>query len=184
MADEPPADLFLLGPRDGFTPAVGSLASQLTVTRHYLLRASRDLDVARLDAVPPAAVNPIGAILRHLTAAERMFQVMTFAGRGFDDAERARWWPAFTFADALTPRGEGIDDLHAALAEGRAATLEGLRQRDDAWLGRPMTFFGRPANVLYYWTHYLLDEARHTGQIILLRKHLVAGGEADFQPYA
>lgn len=174
---------FVLGPRDGFAPAIGSLVSQLEVTRHFLLRATRELTAAQLDAVPAGAVNPIGAVLRHLVAAERMFQVMTFEGRGFDDAEKARWWPDFTFADGARPRGEGIEVRHEALAEVRAATLAGMRARDDAWLARPMTFFGRPANVLYYWTHFLLDEARHTGQIIVARKHGIQDPDPVFQAY-
>ncbi len=27
------------------------------------------------------------------------------------------------------------------------------------------------------------DEVRHTGQIILLRKHLIEGAQPDFNPY-
>lgn len=174
---------FVLGPSDGFAPAVGTLVSQLEMTRHYLRRATRELTAAQLDAVPAGAVNPIGAVLRHLVAAERMFQTMTFEGRGFDDAEKVRWWPDFTFAESSLPRGEGIEVRHAALAEARAATLAGMRERDDAWLARPMTFFGRPSNVLYYWTHFLLDEARHTGQIVVARKHGLPDADPAFAPY-
>jgi uncharacterized damage-inducible protein DinB len=174
---------FVLGARDGFAPAVGSLVSQLEITRHYLLRATRELTAEQLDAVPAGAVNPIGAVLRHLVAAERMFQVMTFEGRGFDEAEKGRWWPDFTFEDTARPRGEGVEAHHAALAEARAATLAGMRARDDAWLARPATFFGRPCNVLYYWTHFLLDEARHTGQVIVARKHGLPDADPGFAPY-
>ena len=174
---------FVLGPGDGFAPAVGTLVSQLEVTRHYLLRATRELTAAQLDAVPLGALNPIGAVLRHLVAAERMFQVMTFEERGFDEDEKACWWPAFTFADVARPRGEGLAEPHSALAEARATTLQGMRERDDAWLARPATFFGRPCNVLYYWTHFLLDEARHTGQIIVARKHGLPDADPDFEPY-
>jgi uncharacterized damage-inducible protein DinB len=179
MSDTP----FVLGPREGFAPAVGSLVSQLEVTRHYLLRATRELGATQLDAVPAGAANPIGAVLRHLVAAERMFQVMTFEDRGFDEAEKARWWPDFTFADATRPHGEGIEVRHAALTEARAVTLAGMRGRDDAWLARPKTFFGRPCNVLYYWTHFLLDEARHTGQVIVARKHGLPDADPGFAPY-
>lgn len=176
-------DLFVLGPRAGFAPAVGTLASQLEVARHYLRRATRDLTPAQLDAVPAGAANPVGAVLRHLVAAERFFQVMTFEGRGFDEAEKARWWPDFAFEDARRPRGATIGSLHEALATSRAHTLAGLRARDDAWLAEPRTFFGRPANVLYYWTHFLLDEARHTGQVIVARKHGLPDADPAFQAY-
>jgi uncharacterized damage-inducible protein DinB len=175
--------LFVIGSREGFTPRVGTLVAQLQVTRHYLQQATRELGPDALDARPGAAPNTIGAVLRHLNAAERMFQVMTFEDRGFDEAEKARWWPDFTFDGSGEPRGVGIDALHAALAETRALTLAGMRQRADDWLDQPKTFFGRPANVHYYWTHFLLDEARHTGQAILARKHLIAGADPEFIPY-
>jgi len=32
--------------------------------------------------------------------------------------------------------------------------------------------------------HLLMDEARHLGQIILLRKYLLPGVDAAFDPYA
>jgi hypothetical protein len=58
-----------------------------------------------------------------------------------------------------------------------------MRARDGSWLRETRTFAGRPANMHYYWLHYLQDEARHTGQIILLRKHLIPGADPEFDPY-
>ena len=52
------------------------------------------------------------------------------------------------------------------------------------WLASPRSFFGMAANNHYYWTHFLLDESRHTGQIILIRKYLLDASDAEFQPYA
>lgn len=182
--DPEQVDTFVVGPRSGHAPAVGVLAAQLGATRHFTLRATRELDAASLDAVPLGGLNPIGSLLRHLAAAERMFQVLTFEGRPFDEDERARWWPDFSFEAADRPRGLDVATYQEALAEVRAATLAGLRERDEAWLARPMTFGGRPANVHYYWTHLLLDEARHTGQIIVARKYLIPGADPTFQPYA
>ncbi|MFO7545645.1 MAG: DinB family protein [Trueperaceae bacterium] len=175
--------LFVIGPREGFTANVGTIVAQLQVARHYLMRATRELGPEDLDAKPGTAPNTIGAILRHLNAAERMFQVMTFEDRAFDEAERARWWPDFTFERPDEPRGLAIDAYHEALAATRAKTLAAMRERDDGWLDEPKTFFGRPANVHYYWTHFLMDEARHTGQVILARKHLIAGADPEFEPY-
>lgn len=40
------------------------------------------------------------------------------------------------------------------------------------------------ALLSYYWLHFLMDEARHGGQIILLRKHLLTGADAAFDPFA
>jgi uncharacterized damage-inducible protein DinB len=179
MAD----DTFLIGGRAGFTPRIGILVSQLQNARHYLLRASRDLGVAELDAAPGPAKNTIGAILVHLDAAENMFQRILFEGRRFNEEEMPRYNPYFAFEGGGRAHGREVASYHHDLRVTRERTLEGLRQRDDAWLDTPKTFMKQPSNVFYYWFHYIQDEARHTGQIILIRKHLMAGADPDFEPY-
>lgn len=177
-----PDDLYRIGPRAGYAPAVGVLAAMLTNARHTLRKAVRDLPPAALHAAPAGARNSIGAILAHLAAAERMFQVMTFEDRRFDEAEEASWGPAFRY-DAGAADGTGLDELRTRLEEVREATLAGLRERDDAWLAAPRPFFGHAANNHYYWFHYLQDEVRHTGQIILIRKYLLEESDPEFMPY-
>lgn len=179
-----PDDLFLIGEREGYSPKVGVLVSMLANSRHYLLRAVRDLTPEQLDAPPQGAINSVGALLAHLDAAENLFQRITFENRRFDEAEAARYNPAFRFEPGPHSRGRTLESYLHDLAETRARTLAALKQRDDAWLQEPKTFSGQPANVHYYWFHYLQDEVRHTGQISLIRKHLIPGASPDFNPYA
>jgi hypothetical protein len=176
---------FLVTPREGFTPRIGLLAAELESSRHYLLRASRELTVAQLDAAPGTARNTMGELLAHVDAAENLFQRITFEDRMFNDEEKARYSAVFEFAfdSGGRPRGRTIESCHAQLAETRARTLEGLRRQDDAWLDTPRTFSKQPSNTFYYWLHLLMDEARHTGQLILIRKHLVDGADPAFMPY-
>jgi hypothetical protein len=176
-------DDFLITSREGYAPRVGLLVAELASSRHYLLRASRELTPALLDAAPGTARNTMGALLAHLDAAENMFQRITFESRMFNDEEKARYGQYFEFEGGVRSRGRTIEAYHADLAETRERTLAGLRSRDDAWLDTPRTFMKQPSNTFYYWLHYLMDEARHTGQIILVRKHLVAGADPDFEPY-
>ncbi len=179
MAD----DLFVIGAREGYDGEVGVLVSMLQNARRYLERAVRDLDTATLDARPGEAVNTVGSILAHLAAAETMIQLRTFDNRRPNEEESRRHGPAFQFEGSDRPAGRDLASYLAALRETRERTLAGLRGRAPAWLTEPRTFAGRPANNHYLWLHYLQDEARHTGQIILIRKHLVVGAAPEFDPY-
>jgi len=177
------ADTFLLGTREGYPPRIGVLVSQLQSSRHYLLRASRDLDIASLAAPPRGLKNTLGHLLAHLDAAENLFQRITFEGRRFNEQESARYTPYFEFEGGDRSHGRALESYLQDLYETRARTLDGLRQREDVWLDTPKTFMKQPSNILYYWFHYILDEARHTGQIILTRKYLIPAANPDFEPY-
>jgi uncharacterized damage-inducible protein DinB len=170
-----------VGPTAGRAPHLEVLTRALTSSRHFLLSAVRDADAAMLAAKPPYGGNTIGQLLVHLAAAERLFQNLTGRGTGFgeDEGDTDR---AFRFAeDPLA--GRGLDAYLAHLAEVRGATLALFAARDDGWLAEPRTFAGHPSTTHYYWLHLLMDEARHTGQIILLRKYLLGMADAAFDPY-
>lgn len=173
---------FRIGPRAGRAPRLETLASELASSRHFLLRATRGLDADALRASPTPAANTVGALLCHIAAAERMFQRLTGEGTGFLE-EDADYAGAFRFErDPL--RGESIDAYVAHLADVRGTTMALFSSRSDRWLDEPRTFAGHPSNNHYYWLHLLMDEARHTGQIILARKYLLPEADADFDPYA
>ncbi|MFC5596158.1 DinB family protein [Deinococcus cellulosilyticus] len=174
---------FIIQEQDGYTPKIGLLVSMLQNSRHYLLRAVRDLSQAELDARPLGAVNTIASLLAHLNAAETMFQRMTFEGRRFAPDE-IQLQTDFRLENSDQTRNQPLEVYLQALAETRTRTLQGMKAREDAWLETETTFFGQPANWHYYWFHYLQDEVRHTGQITLIRKHLIPEAQKDFNPYS
>ncbi|GGJ28554.1 DinB family protein [Deinococcus roseus] len=178
-----PDSIFLIQEQAGYTPKIGLLVSMLQNSRHHLLRAVRDLSEAELDAKPLGATNTIGALLAHLNAAETMFQRMTFEGRRFAEHEGALE-ADFRLQNSDQPRHQPLAHHLETLAATRAKTLQGFQERDDAWLEHRTTFFGQPANWHYYWFHYLQDEVRHTGQITLIRKHLLPEAQKCFNPYS
>lgn len=173
---------FLIAPTDHDDALMGTLFAMMRSVRHYLLTATRELGADALDAVPEPAHNSIGALLAHIAAAERMLVNITVHGRQFGEDEDD-FRAAFRF-ERNPLAGHDVTAYHEHLAAVRAQTLELLRDKDEAWLLTPTTFFGQPSNTLYYLFHMLQDEARHTGQITLLRKYLLPGADPEFQPYS
>src|SRR5262245_22344441 len=53
----------VLGPREGYTPMVGTLVSMLTWMRRPVLRTVKDLSTAQLDFLLDSKANSIGALL-------------------------------------------------------------------------------------------------------------------------
>lgn len=173
---------FVVGPSSGAQPRLEALWSQLGQSRRFLLSAVRDLSAEDLAARPAPALNAIGAVLSHVVAAEWMFVNLTAHGRTFD-ADEEELGRAFRYeADPLA--GGDIDAYRAQLAAARERTRTVFAAKDDAWLDGERSFFGAPSNNHYYWTHLLMDEARHTGQVILIRKYLLPNPDAEFKPYA
>lgn len=172
----------VVGSAAGANARLSTLLAELEVVRRFTRSIVRGLDGAGLAAVPEVGKNSIGALLSHLVAAESLMRRITTGGEAFP-AGTEEEQRVFSFAvDPLA--GSDLDAYLERLDESRDATRAVFAARDDAWLDTPRTFFGNPANYHYYWFHYLLDEGRHQGQIILLRKYLVPGADAAFDPYA
>ncbi|MEX2543156.1 MAG: DUF664 domain-containing protein [Trueperaceae bacterium] len=170
-----------VGPHFGTRPLLETLASQLGSHRYYLLSAARELGAPQLDTLAPGCSNSIGAILAHVAAAEvmirnLMFHDLRFAA-GQEDLERA-----FRF-DGNHLAGQDMAAYRDYLKRTHEDTLSLLAEKDDAWLATPRTFAGRASNIHYYWTHLMMDESRHTGQVILIRKRLLPGSDGSFNPY-
>ena len=171
-----------LGTDAGPRARLVALLGELEVARRFTRSIVRDISAEDLAAVPGVGKNSIGAVLSHLIAAEALMRRVTTGVPPFpaDSEEEGR---AFQFAgDPLA--GSDLSVYLERLEEARAKTKALFADKDDTWLDTPRTFLGNPANYHYYWFHLLLDEGRHQGQMILLRKYLIAGADAEFDPYA
>jgi len=177
------SEMFVIGLRKGFTPKVGTLVSMLANARHYLQTTTRELTIENLDSKPNSAPNSIGAILAHLAAAETLFQCMTFEDRQFNEEETAYWIDVFKLRTCERNQGRSLDSYMQELDTIRETTLAGMRERDDTWLESPKEIFGQAGNIHYYWFHYLQDEVRHTGQITMMRKHMIENNDPEFNAY-
>ena len=80
-ATAPENGLFIVGPKPGYSPQVGTLVSMLAFMRSTVMRSVHGLSVADLDHLHDPGSNRIGALLLHLAATEVWYQATTFYGR-------------------------------------------------------------------------------------------------------
>jgi uncharacterized damage-inducible protein DinB len=160
-------------PLPGYAPTVGRLVGMLTYTRQTLLAAVDGLSPAALDHLHDPASNSIGALLAHVAAVERWYQILTFEARRPTPADEAPLLAALDLGEAgrRALRGRALASYVDELATARAATLAALAGRDDAWLEAALP--AAPAmNAHWAWFHVAEDELSHRGQIRWLRARL------------
>jgi uncharacterized damage-inducible protein DinB len=157
----------------GYTPAIGRLVGMLTYARSTTVGAVEGLTLDELDHLHDGQSNTIGALLAHIVAVERAYQVMTFEDRPLSPDENAQWSTALSLGaeGRRALRGRSLDQYLEELRSVRQLTLEGLAARDDDWLERSVS--PAPAiNVHWAWFHVAEDEINHRGQIRWLRARL------------
>ena len=145
----------------------------MSYARSTTLAAVDGLTVAELDHLHDAESNSIGALLAHMAAVERSYQVLTFEGRLLTPDEQARWAAALKLGPdgRRVLRGNALSHYLGELAAARESTLQALAARDDEWLERPV--IPAPAiNAHWAWFHVAEDEINHRGQIRWLRARL------------
>jgi uncharacterized damage-inducible protein DinB len=160
-------------PLPGYTPTIGRLVAMLTYARNTTLAAANALTREQLDHAHDARSNTIGALLAHIAAVERGYQVVTFEEREPSAAETAAWSAALKLGDQgrREIRGHELQFYTDELIRTRAATLAELAQRDDTWLEAPLRI-APSLNAHWAWFHVAEEEINHRGQIRWLRARL------------
>src|SRR5260370_17288384 len=78
MAEE--SEVNVIGPKKGYSPQVGALVSMMTWMRMVLLMSVKGMSQKDLDYLLDDKANTIGALLMHLAATDRLYQINTFEG--------------------------------------------------------------------------------------------------------
>jgi len=170
----------IIGPRPPFSPHIGTLISMLNWMRRGILIPVQGLTVAQLDYLHDEKANTIGALLHHLAAIERLYQLHTFEEKkwgDWDDATKKKWGAAEVLGDAARTeiKGNKLGHYLDLLKEVREHTLAELEKRDDAWLMRPLPNSGSPPwNNYCAWFHVCEHESNHNGQVKWLKARLPA----------
>src|SRR5262249_23645844 len=133
-------DSWVVGPRAGYSPEIGTLVSMLAFTRSQVLANVKGMSQADLDFLFDAKANTIGAMLLHLAATDTYYGLNTFGGAKWDswpDDVKKKWDIPMNLGEPARKaiKGNSLDYYLNALHESREKTLAELKKRDDKWLG-------------------------------------------------
>jgi uncharacterized damage-inducible protein DinB len=165
----------VFGQRPGYTTQMSLLVSMMDWMRSVILREVQGMSTKDLDYLHDKDSNSVGAMLMHLAATERFYQIHTFENRAWGDWDQAdadKW----NIPSGLGPQARAkingnsaqyyIDEISAV----RETTLEELKNRDDEWLLKPDNeWFWGPTNNWCKWFHVCEHESNHNGQIKWLK---------------
>ena len=176
--DKIPEDgIHIIGPKEGFSPQIGTLVSMMNWMRMVVLRSVNNMTKDELDYLHDPKSNTIGAMLLHLAATEAFYKANTFEGRSeYNDAEKAKWQVAMGLGDLgrKTIKGNDLNYYLNILKETRESTLAEFKKRDDKWLMKvdPEFFGNQPTNNYCKWFHVCEHESNHNGQIKWIKSRL------------
>jgi uncharacterized damage-inducible protein DinB len=166
----------VFGPRQGYSPQFGPLVSEMTWMRNAVLKSVKGMTQDQLDFLLDNKANTIGALLYHLAAAEKLYQLNTFDGIARGDLPKSGkfndWEVAMGLGEPARKaiKGHNLDFYLNLLQEGREKTLAEFRKRDDQWLmAVDTTWAWGPTNNYCKWFHVCEHESNHNGQIKLLK---------------
>jgi hypothetical protein len=169
------SDSWVIGPKPGFTPEIGTLTSMMAFTRMQVLHSVKGMSVADLDYLFDAKANTIGALLNHLAATEAYYQANSFDGYHWEkmpDAVKQKWEVPMNLGEPARKsiKSNSLDYYLDLLNKGRDKTLAELKKRDDKWLAALDTEAGM--NNYGKWFHVAEHESNHNGQIKFLKSRL------------
>lgn len=168
----------IVGPKEGFTPEIGTLVSMMNWMRNTMLRPVYGMSQKDLDYLHDENSNSVGAMLIHLVATERFYQENTFEGQVHFEpgaSEDRMYQAASNLGDAgrATFKGKELDYYLDKLEACRAFSLKELAKYDDTWLEIVDTqFWSSPTNNYCKWFHVAEHESNHNGQIKYLKSRL------------
>ncbi|HEX6181494.1 MAG TPA: DUF664 domain-containing protein [Chitinophagaceae bacterium] len=168
----------IVGPKAGYTPQVGTLVSMMDWMRFVILRPVHGMTVEQLDYLHDDNSNSIGAMLYHLAATEKYYQLHTFGNMrwgSWDTSIKKEWdIPMGLGVNARKSiKGNPLDFYLEKLQTVRDASLAELKKRDDKWLLTvDQSWPWGPTNNYCKWFHVVEHESNHNGQIKYIKSRL------------
>lgn len=169
--------VFVIGPLKGYSTQIGTLVSMLNYNRYTIINMVKSMTMEQLDYLHDEKANTIGALILHLGATEKFYQINTLEGRqDFNEEEKKEWGAAMSLGDEgrKTIKGKEVQYYLDAITAVRKKTLEELKKKDDKWLMAvdPEWSKERSLNTYWKWFHVCEHESNHRGQIAWLRSRL------------
>ena len=170
--------LTIVGPKQGYSPQIGTLVSEMAFMRDQVLHSVKGMSQADLDFLLDNKANAIGALLLHLAAVEKFYQLNSLRGLSEDkipESFKEKWGMPMELGEPARQgiKGNNLDYYLNILRETHESTLAEFRKRDDAWLmAVDKTWGWGPTNNYCKWFHVTEHEANHNGQIKLLKSRI------------
>lgn len=162
----------VIKPKKGYSTQIGNIVAMLEDLKGRVTRSVRNLDQKETDFLLDEDANRIGALILHLAATEKYYQVYTFENRGFNKEERIKWdIPMNLGAEARKELvNKPIEYYLDIWDEVRKETLRLLKTKDDEWFNAKVK--GSNMNNHWAWYHVMEHQANHMGQIRLIIKRI------------
>lgn len=168
----------IVGPKEGYSPQIGTLLSMMNWMRSAILMPVSKMKMSDLDYLIDDNANTIGAMLLHLAATERYYQLHTFDGYAWGEwpeKEKEEWDIAMNLGDEgrKNIKGNELKYYLDKLESIRNKTKEEFAKRDDIWLMEvDEDWYWGPTNNYCKWFHVCEHESNHNGQIKFIRSRI------------
>jgi hypothetical protein len=174
----PQEGINIIGPKAGYSPQIGTLVSMMDWMRQIILNPVMGMSVKDLDYLVDKNANAIGAMLWHLAATEKFYQLHTFEGKEWGDwnkKDEKEWGTASGLGDEARKKikGNDLDFYLKKLEDVRSVTLAEFKKRDDDWLmAVDEDWYWGPTNNYCKWFHVCEHESNHNGQFKFIKSRL------------
>lgn len=160
----------IIKPAKGYSTQIGNMVSMLEDLKGRVTQSVSDLTIEETDFLLDDDANRIGAMILHLAATEKIYQVYTFENRGFNEAEIAEWDVAQKLGAPARDqfKDKPIDHYLDIWNKVRKETLRLLKTKDDSWFAANIP--NSEMNNHWAWYHVMEHQANHMGQIRLILK--------------
>lgn len=161
-----------INPKKGYSPQIGALVEMLEDLKNRVTNSARNLNQKQTDFLLDDEANSVGAMILHLAATEKYYQVYTFENRGYNNEEAKLWnTPMNLGKDARKDLVDKPIKYYLKIwDEVREETLRLLKTKDDRWFAKNTS--GGSMNNHWAWYHVMEHQANHMGQIRLIIKRM------------
>jgi len=157
-------------PAKGYSPQIGSVVSMLEDLKRRVSNSVARKSTKEIDFLLDDEANRVGALILHLAATEKYYQLYTFENRIFNSSDDPMWDMAQSLGDKARAElvKKPIDYYLNIWDEVREETLRLLKTKDDKWFKSKV---GKSnMNNHWAWYHVMEHQANHMGQIRMILK--------------
>ncbi len=156
----------------GYSPQIGTTVAMLEDLKARVTSSVQNLNQEQTDFLLDDKANSVGAMIYHLAATEKYYQLYTFENRGYNAEEKAIWETALGLGDQgrETIKDQPISYYLEIWDKVRKETLKLLKTKDDKWFEAKVK--GSSMNNHWAWYHVMEHQANHMGQIRLIIKRM------------